>query len=128
MKITTKNIILAGLIAICTVICLASLIVNISIINLHSNENNEKIKSNEMIDDEKPGSGIYATAGYVIGVYYNTDTVLFETGAGITYAFYGTEDWQPHDVVAALMSDAGTPGNVYDDEIIAVRYSGLEIK
>ena len=122
MKMTTKNIILAGLIAICSIICLASLIVNISIINLHSNENNE------MIDDEKPGSGIYATAGYVIGVYYNTDTVLFETGGGITYAFYGTEDWQPHDVVAALMSDAGTPGNVYDDEIIAVRYSGLEIK
>lgn len=51
------------------------------------------------------------------------DEVTVSTSTGILYAFRGAEDYDVGDIVAVTMFSNGTR-IVYDDEIIAVRYSG----
>lgn len=67
---------------------------------------------------------IYPAAMRVTDVDYETDTVTMETATGIVYAMRGTEDWAVDDVATVLMFSNGTRF-VYDDEIIAARYSGF---
>ena len=66
------------------------------------------------------GINIYPVAGVVTEVDRETDTVTFST-YGNAFSFYGCEDWEVGDGIAAIMSDNGTE-EIYDDEIISVRY------
>ena len=67
--------------------------------------------------------GLYPTSGVVTEVNYDTDLVTVELQSGHLYQFYGAEDWVEGDIAAMIMNDLGTP-EVYDDEIISVRYVG----
>ena len=67
--------------------------------------------------------GLYPTSGIVTEVNYDTDLVTVEVRNGNMFQFYGAEDWVEGDIAAMIMNDLGTP-EVYDDEIISVRYVG----
>ena len=43
---------------------------------------------------------------------------------GNQFQFYGVEDWDKGDVCAMIMDTNGTPNNMRDDSIVAVRYCG----
>ena len=53
-----------------------------------------------------------------------TDTVTIETATGLLFQFYGCEDYEVGDYVSAILYDNGTKGNVTDDIIVSVHYSG----
>lgn len=67
---------------------------------------------------------IYPQTAVVIDTNLATDTVTVETFSGLTYEFYGVEDWLYGDICSLIMSDSGTPDSVLDDEILKIRYSG----
>ena len=69
----------------------------------------------------QPVAETYANTGRVMAV--GTDTVIVEDYSGNLWAFYGCEDWQEGDCVSLVMSDNATE-EIYDDEILSVRYSG----
>lgn len=65
----------------------------------------------------------YAKTCMVTEINPETDIVTTEDCNGNTWEFYGTEDWLPGDICSMVMDDKGTE-NIYDDEIVNVRYSG----
>lgn len=71
----------------------------------------------------QPVAQTYAATGRVMAVSAGTDTIIVEDYSGNLWAFYGVEDWMEGDCVSLVMSDAGTE-EIYDDEILSVRYSG----
>ena len=66
----------------------------------------------------------YPGCGIVEAVDHESDTVTIITPDGNLWQFDGAEDWFPGDICAVTFRDAGIPGNIYDDEIVAVRYIG----
>lgn len=68
----------------------------------------------------------YAQTAVVMDVNRDDDVVVCEDYNGNTWEFYGTEDWIVGDCVSLIMNDSGTQ-EIYDDEIISVRYSGWVI-
>ena len=71
----------------------------------------------------QPVPETYANTGRVMAISVGTDTVIVEDFSGNLWAFYGAEDWMDGDCVSLVMCDAGTE-EIYDDEILSVRYSG----
>ena len=69
----------------------------------------------------KPKSEVYPACGLITKI--ESDTVWFETQTGNTFAFTGSEDYEPGDLVAVIFDDNGT-SDVHDDSIEAVRYAG----
>lgn len=65
----------------------------------------------------------YAKTCMVTEINPETDIVTTEDYNGNTWELYGTEDWLPGDICSMVMDDKGTE-NIYDDEIVNVRYSG----
>ena len=68
--------------------------------------------------------GAYEKNAVVIAVDYPADIVSVIDGDGEMWAFYGCDDWQAWDRCTLAMMDNGTPGNMYDDQIISVTYTG----
>lgn len=69
----------------------------------------------------RPKSEVYPACGLITRIEDNT--VWFETQTGNTFAFTGSEDYEPGDIVAVIFDDNGT-SDVHDDGIEAVRYAG----
>lgn len=67
--------------------------------------------------------GLYPTQGTVCEVDSKSDIVSFQTATGHIYSFYGAEDWEEGDRLAAIMFDNYTE-TVTDDAIITTRYCG----
>ena len=65
----------------------------------------------------------YALDGVVREIDPERDEVIVSDGAGNTWGFYGSDNWKIGDVASMLMKDMGT-ADIYDDEIISVRYCG----
>lgn len=65
----------------------------------------------------------YAKTCMVTEINPETDKVTAEDCNGNTWEFYGIEDWLPGDICSVVMDDKETE-NIYDDEIVNVRYSG----
>jgi hypothetical protein len=66
----------------------------------------------------------YAKLGTVTQIDRESDLVTFTDYAGHSFSFYGVEDWDIGDLVAAVMDDNGTE-IVTDDIIVDVRYERL---
>ena len=64
---------------------------------------------------------IYPDAMTVTSI--SEDTVTIETATGNQFQFYGAEDYEVGDTVAAIMYSNGTD-DVTDDSILCVRYAG----
>lgn len=71
----------------------------------------------------KADYSVYPNGGLVIDLIPEDDIVVFEDGAGLVWSFYGIGDYEVGDLVACVFWDAGTP-NIFDDEILDVRYIG----
>lgn len=69
----------------------------------------------------KPKSEVYPACGLITKI--ESDTVWFETQTGNVFAFTGSEDYEPGDLVAVIFDDNGT-SDIHDDGIEAVRYAG----
>jgi len=67
---------------------------------------------------------IYPAGMIITEVDPAADLVTMETATGHIYQFKGVDDWEPGDLAAVSMYDAGTPGRVQDDEILKARYCG----
>lgn len=52
-----------------------------------------------------------------------SDSVFMQDFNGQLWGWYGIEDTMVGDVIAAIMDDLGTD-EVYDDEIVSIRYCG----
>lgn len=65
----------------------------------------------------------YATAAVITGIDKTMDYVFCEDYNGTGWGFCGIEDWEMGDIVAILVDDNGTD-NIYDDNIVSVRYAG----
>ena len=57
---------------------------------------------------------------------YETDVVYCIDSEGFVWSFYGCEDYSEGDIIAALMSNNGTPF-IFDDVILYTNYSGYSI-
>ena len=66
---------------------------------------------------------LYSLTTKVIEVNYEKDIVICQDFNGTIWEFEGTEDWNCGDIAAFVMDDKGTP-EIYDDEIISIRYNG----
>lgn len=66
---------------------------------------------------------LYPTCGIVTETDDTTDTVTFTEPNGNRWSFEGVEDWCEGDKIAVIMDDNGTE-DIYDDEIVSVRYKG----
>ena len=66
----------------------------------------------------------YPKTGIVTAVNIITDTVTVADCNGTLWEFSGVRDYEEKDIISMVMSDNGTPLNVYDDTIIKVRYGG----
>lgn len=67
---------------------------------------------------------IYPQTLIIDDVNQKDDIVTGHMLNGLSYSFYGCEDWLKGDVAALIMSDNGTPDTVLDDIIITARYIG----
>lgn len=66
----------------------------------------------------------YNKAAVVVYVDYTADAVTVMDDSGDMWEFYGAEDWMIWDRCKLSMNDNGTPGNMYDDMIVNVTYTG----
>ena len=65
----------------------------------------------------------YALTAVVSKIDTENDAVVCYDAAGNSWVFHGIEDWEVGDVCSMLMNDKGTT-EIYDDEIVSVRYGG----
>ena len=64
---------------------------------------------------------LYPATGVITDI--SDDVVTYEDFNGFKWQFYGAEDFSIGDVVSVMMNDNNTP-EIFDDEIVKVRYSG----
>lgn len=65
----------------------------------------------------------YARVGVVFRMDYTENIVYVVDFFGEEWSFFGCEDWDVGDFVAAVMDTMGTE-LIYDDEIVSVTYNG----
>ena len=71
--------------------------------------------------EEEPN--FYAKVGIIFRMNYEEDIVYVVDFFGEEWSFFGCEDWDIGDFVAAVMDTMGTE-LIYDDEIVSVTYNG----
>ena len=65
----------------------------------------------------------YPRAMQVTALDYEQDIVTCEDAVGFIWEFYGTEDYEVHDMVSCIMYDNCTE-NITDDWIVKAQYAG----
>ena len=65
----------------------------------------------------------YALTAVVVEVNRVDDIVVVVDGAGNAWEFTECDDWQVGDFASLLMNNNNTT-NIYDDEIVSVKYGG----
>jgi len=66
---------------------------------------------------------IYPQTFIVSATDTTQDALVLIDGTGNEWVWYGIEDYEVGDIVAAIMDDNGTE-IIYDDAIITMRYTG----
>ena len=72
----------------------------------------------------KENNNLYPATMSVVQLNTEEDLVTIQTATGLTYQFYGIEDYNLNDAVSLIMDSKGTE-SVLDDEIIKAQYSGF---
>ena len=65
----------------------------------------------------------YPVSGTVVILDEISDIVHFQDHSGRIWSFYGVEDWQIGDSIAAIMDNMDSE-EVKDDRVVKVRYCG----
>ena len=68
---------------------------------------------------------MYPEAYIVSEVNHEQDMVVLVDGRGEIWVWEGAEDWYPGDLAVGIVEDWDTP-DLYDDEILTLRYCNLE--
>lgn len=71
---------------------------------------------------------LYPNTAIVTSVDYETDFFEVATSTGIKYTLKGVEDWQVGDLASLLMYDLGNDGDITNDLVIELRYSGFNVE
>lgn len=71
---------------------------------------------------------VYPRAFIVTELDKAKDVVTVVDSVGYEWEFYGTEDYEKGDLVVAIMSDNGTPENIFDDYFMNIRYGGFNFE
>ena len=72
--------------------------------------------------DTDEWASVYPAVGEVVAVHHDYDMVIVKTRDGNQWVFTPVDDWEIGDNVCMAMDDSGTPDDLTDDWIIAVRY------
>lgn len=72
---------------------------------------------------EEEEHDFYAKVGIICRMDYDNDIVYVVDFFGEEWSFFGCDEWDIGDIVAAVMDTMGTE-LIYDDEIVSVTYNG----
>lgn len=81
-----------------------------------------KAQSPIIANADTKASAYYPMIAKVTGFWDKYDMVFAESNDGNVWCFIGIEDWAIGDRCAMVMNDNGTPDDLTDDMIVAVRY------
>lgn len=70
---------------------------------------------------------VYPNTAIVTAIDYNTDFFEVATSTGIKYTLKGVEDWEVGDLASLLMYDIGSDGDITNDLVIELRYTGFTV-
>jgi hypothetical protein len=70
---------------------------------------------------------LYPNTAVVTAIDYNTDFFEVSTSTGISYTLKGVEDWEVGDLASLLMYDIGGDGDITNDLVIELRYTGFTV-
>ena len=70
---------------------------------------------------------LYPNTAIVKSVDYASDNFIISTSTGIEYTLKGVEDWEVGDLASLLMYDVGSDGDITNDLVIELRYSGFNV-
>lgn len=71
---------------------------------------------------------LYPNTAIVTSVNYETDIFTVATSTNISYTLKGVEDWQVGDLASLLMYDLGNDGDITNDLVIELKYSGFNVE
>jgi len=70
---------------------------------------------------------LYPNTAIVTSVNYETDIFTVATSTNISYTLKGVEDWEVGDLASLLMYDIGGDGDITNDLVIELRYTGFTV-
>ena len=70
---------------------------------------------------------VYPNTAIITSVDYATDSFTVATSTNISYTLKGVEDWEVGDLASLLMYDIGGDGDITNDLVIELRYSGFNV-
>lgn len=71
---------------------------------------------------------VYPNTAIIKSVDYATDNFIVSTSTGIEYTLKGVEDWEVGDLASLLMYDIGADGDITNDLVIELRYTGFTVE
>ncbi len=66
----------------------------------------------------------YPRTAVVTELDIDNDRVIATDWAGLSWEFFGIEDWCELDIVSMILDDNNTPETIYDDIIVKAYYGG----
>ena len=70
---------------------------------------------------------LYPNTAIITSIDYATDSFTVATSTHIEYTLKGVEDWEVGDLASLLMYDIGSDGDITNDLVIELRYSGFNV-
>ena len=70
---------------------------------------------------------VYPNTAVVTSINYETDIFTVATSTNISYTLKGVEDWEVGDLASLLMYDIGGDGDITNDLVIELRYTGFTV-
>jgi len=70
---------------------------------------------------------VYPNTAIITSVDYEKDSFTVATSTNISYTLKGVEDWEVGDLASLLMYDIGSDGDITNDLVIELRYSGFNV-
>ncbi len=71
---------------------------------------------------------VYPNTAIITSVNYETDIFTVATSTNISYTLKGVEDWEVGDLASLLMYDIGSDGDITNDLVIELKYSGFNVE
>ncbi len=70
---------------------------------------------------------VYPNTAIIKSIDYASDNFIISTSTGIEYTLKGVEDWEVGDLASLLMYDIGGDGDITNDLVIELRYTGFTV-
>lgn len=70
---------------------------------------------------------VYPNTAIVTAIDFEKDCFTVATSTHIEYTLKGVEDWEVGDLASLLMYDIGSDGDITNDLVIELRYTGFTV-